>query len=115
MSDAASLLLPFAVCALLPPALPADGCLSPLGCTHPTLALAALLVPCWVPAPSLWQSAAAQGWEQEPAPCPNAGSSWAAGATAQAPALLWGLSGWLCALAHTRTPRAGAGVCLRVC
>ena len=112
-SDAASLLLPFAVCALLPPALPADGCLSPPGCAHTTPALAALLVPCRDPSPSLRHRAAARGWEREPALCPTAGRSRAAGATAQAPAPLGGLGGRLRALTCARTPRAGAGVCVR--
>ena len=82
MSDVASLLLPFAVCALLPPALPADSCLSSLGCAHPAPALAALPVPCRDPAPSLWQSVVALGWEWEPALYLTASRSWAAGVTA---------------------------------
>lgn len=114
-------MLPPSSCPLLcvpcspPPALPADGCLSLPGCAHPTPALAALLVPCRDPAPSLRQSAAALGWEWEPALCPTASRSWAAGATAQAPAPLRGLGRWLRALVRTRTLRAGAGVCVRAC
>lgn len=95
MSGAPSLFLLFAVCALLPPDLPADGFLSPPG-LHPShLALAALLVPCWHPAPNIQQSMVARGWKQKPAPCPMAGKSWAAGMMAPALAPLGGHSGWL--------------------
>lgn len=48
-------------------------------------------------------------------PVPTAGRSWAAGATAQAPAPLGGLIGWLRALARAHTPRARAGVSVRAC
>lgn len=82
MSDAAFLLLPFAVCALLPPALPADGCLSPpeLCRSHPGLGCTACTLPGLCSQPTAKRGST--GWERKPSQCPTTARSWAAGVMA---------------------------------
>lgn len=113
MSDAASLLLPFAVCALLPPAPPADGCLSPPGLcrSHPGLACTACSLPGFRSQPTAKRGGTGVG--AEAVPVSHDGQELGCGGAGLSPAPLGGLSTWLRASLPTCTPRAGAGVRVR--
>lgn len=113
MSDAASLLLPFAVCALLSRALPADGCLSPpeLCPSHPGLGCTACTLPGLCSQPTAKRGGTGVG--AEAVPVSHDWQELGCRGDGLTPAPPGGLSRWLHASLPTCTPRAGAGMCVR--